>query len=124
MTAAREARRLKRLGPNAACVRCGEDRPEALEWHHPGGRAHDPDRKSHRCRNCHAVATESQRRGVAELAPQANVLDCEIECRRSLAVDHRDAADAEDRVADRLERFRAFLDTEFPDWPARWEKQK
>jgi hypothetical protein len=68
--------------------------------------------------------SESQRRGEVDLAPQANVLDLEIACRRALAVDHHDAGDAEDRAADRLQRFRAFLDTELPDWSARWEKQK
>jgi hypothetical protein len=68
--------------------------------------------------------TDSQRRGAVELALQANVLDRAIARHRALAVDLRDAADAEDRAADRLEKFRAFLDTELPDWPTRWEKQE
>jgi hypothetical protein len=93
-------------------------------WHHPAGRAHDPDRKSDLCLNDHAVVTESQRRGVVELAPQANVLDRAIARHRALAVDLRDAADAEDRAAERLEELRAFLDSALSDWRARWGEQK
>ena len=123
-TAAREARRRKRLGPNTVCVRCGEVRPEALEVHHPAGHAHDPGRKSNRCRNCHSVVSEAQARGDVELAPQRNVLDRAIARHRALAVDTRDAAEAEDRAAAKLEEFRTFLNDELPDWPKLWEKRK
>ena len=121
-TAAREARRRKRLGPNPTCVRCGEDRPEALQLHHPASRAHDRARKSLRCLVCHAVVTEAQRRGGVELAPQRNPVQREIARHRALGVDNRDAGEAEDRAATRLEEFLAFLDHQYPDWPERWEK--
>lgn len=123
-TTAREARRRKLLGPHPVCVRCGEDRPEAFEWHHTGGREHDPDRESLLCRNCHAVVSESQRRGDVDLAPQANPLDREIARHRALAVDLRDSGDAEDRAAARLEKLRVSLDSELPQWREHLEKQK
>jgi hypothetical protein len=52
------------------------------------------------------------------------VLDREIACRRALAVDHRDAADAEDRAAERLENIRAVLNDQLPDWSTLLEEQK
>ena len=123
-TAARKTRRRKKLAGHLVCVRCGEDRPEALEVHHPAGRAHDPARESDLCKNCHAVVTEAQRDGSVQLAPQCNPLDREIARHRALAVDLRDAADAEDRAAARREEFRRFLNDEYPDWLERWEKLK
>ena len=123
-TAARKARRRKKLGGHLVCVRCGENRPEALEVHHPGGRAHDPARESDRCLNCHAGVTEAQRAGCVPLAPQRDPLKRKISRHRALAVDLSDASNAEDRAAERLEEFHAFLNDEYPDWLERWEKRK
>jgi hypothetical protein len=123
-TAVREARRRKLLGSHPVCVRCCEDRPEAFQWHHTGGREHDPDRESLRCRNCHAVVSEGQRRADVDLTPQANPLDREIARLRAVAVDLRDAGDAEDRAAARLEKYRASLDAKPPERREHSEKRK
>lgn len=56
----RKARRSHRLPPAATCM-CGEDRPVALEMHHPTGDANAPDLLTPRCKNCHAVDTEAHR---------------------------------------------------------------
>ena len=105
-------------------MRCGEDRPDALEVHHPGGRAHDPARESDLCKNCHAVVTEAQRAGCVLLAPQRDPLKRKISRHRALAVDLSDASNAEDRDATWSEKFRSFLNDEYPDWLERWEKRK
>jgi hypothetical protein len=68
--------------------------------------------------------TESQLRGDVEPAPQRNLLDREIARHRALAVDTRDAADAEDRAAESLESFAEFLDAEFPTWRDSWKGRK
>ena len=123
-TAARKARRRKKLAGHLVCVRCGEERREALEVHHPAGRAHDPPRESDRCKNCHGTVTEAQRDACVQLAPQRDPPRREIARHRALAVDKYDEAKAEDRAATRMEEFLAFLDCEFPDWLERWEKRK
>lgn len=72
-TADRAARRMGRslrLPPDAFCTFCGEARSEALEVHHPLGRAHDPTFTLVICRNCHAVHHEDLRTaGVVLSAP-------------------------------------------------------
>lgn len=73
----RKTRRRRRLPPDAACSRCGEDRPETLEWDHPVGHANAPKLERLLCRNCHAVATEAQRDVGADLShrPDRTILE-------------------------------------------------
>lgn len=140
-TAVRKARRQRRLGRNAACAWCGEGaletlravndaalaervRQTLLERHHPLGRAHDPRLTIILCRNCHARATEGQRRSAVPMEPQNKVLNHAIARLRASGVFHRDAADAEDRMADKLEQFAGFLDTEYPTWSELWKNRK
>jgi hypothetical protein len=66
----RKARRSRRLPPNAICL-CGEDRPEALELHHPSGHANAPDLVVVRCKNCHAADGEAHRDAGVDLSHQA-----------------------------------------------------
>jgi hypothetical protein len=58
------------------------------------------------------------------MRPQANELDREIARLEALATFHEDFAASENRAAERLEKFRDFLDAECPEWRERWEKQK
>jgi hypothetical protein len=103
-TAAREAARARRLGPDAACRDCGEHRhPALLEAHHPGGRAHDPKFSVQQCRNCHAVATDDQIREGIALGPQPTPQRRHVARLRARATDHRTAAESDDRAADELE---------------------
>ena len=124
-TAVRKATRQRQFGRDSVCTHCGEGRlPTLIEKNHPGGRAHDPDFTGPLCHNCHDIVTESQRRGAVPMTRQANELDREIARLQSLATFHEDFAAAEDRAAERLERFRDFLDTEWPEWRERWENHK
>jgi hypothetical protein len=69
-TAARQAARTRRLGPDAACACCGLTDPVALtrqrrrrrlEEHHAAGRANDTGLVVVLCLNCHASISEHQR---------------------------------------------------------------
>ncbi len=76
-TAARRARRERRFGSGAACVRCGIAEPETLiatrrtllEAHHVCGRANDDGLAVPVCRNCHAILTESQQAAGVRFTP-------------------------------------------------------
>jgi hypothetical protein len=72
----RKAKRRRALPPNPACI-CGENRPEALEAHHPAGDANAPDLVIARCKNCHAADTEAQRDVGADLShrPGRNIFE-------------------------------------------------
>src|SRR4051812_21663153 len=71
----RKLRRARRLGPNAACVVCGETNPEQLqrvarsllERHHLAGRANDSELTVVVCRNHHAQLSEAQRDSGTQL---------------------------------------------------------
>ena len=94
--ALRRERRRYRLGDDAACSFCGEGdsvvlkkitdkalrraiRRKILEAHHPVGAAHDPELRIWLCLNCHAKATEGQRRGCVDFKPQNDVWRRHIE---------------------------------------------
>jgi hypothetical protein len=76
---ARRARRERRLGPEAACVICGETDPAVLlrvgrsllDQHHLGGKVNDPELTVVVCRNHHAVLTEAGRVSGIELDRRA-----------------------------------------------------
>ena len=109
--AVRGARLLKRFGPDAACAWCGESRLHLLlEFHHPAGRAHDPDLTIILCRNCHAIASEGQHCGAVPMKAQADILARQIARHRALAAFYRDAADSEERAAEDLRDFADSLD--------------
>ncbi len=65
----RKTRRLRILGPDAACGLCGQANPAALirvnrsvlEVHHLAGEANDADLTVVLCRNCHAIHHEALR---------------------------------------------------------------
>src|SRR3954447_1137980 len=77
---ARLARRERRLADDYECLLCHIRAPEVLvrfygdlvEFHHLAGYRNDPELGVMLCLNCHAQATEAQRRGGVELgrAPQ------------------------------------------------------
>jgi hypothetical protein len=103
-TAAREAGRARRLGPDAACRECGENRhPALLEVHHPAGRAHDSKFTVPQCRTCHAIATDDQIREEIALGPQLTPQQRHVARLRAYATYHRTAAESDDRAADELE---------------------
>ena len=140
-TAARESKRQRRLGRGAACALCGmghqallivvEDQALAerinrvlLEQHHPYGRAHDPSLTVVLCRNCHALATDDQLRAAVPMTRQGSPLGRGIARLMSRASFDRTAAEAEDREAEELKEFVAFLDSECPEWRSRWKEKK
>lgn len=81
-TAGRAAVRRRRLGPGAACYRCGKDTPETLlrvkrsllEVHHVVGRANDADLTVVVCLNCHRELTEVQARDNVVLTAPPTLL--------------------------------------------------
>ena len=118
-TSKRRAARQRRLGADAACF-CGETAPEALERHHPLGRAHDPELTIVLCRNCHAKANESQRMTGTPMVAQSNVLDRLFACLRAAEAFLHDALHAIERISDQPEAFMGFLDKELPNWRELW----
>jgi hypothetical protein len=140
-TAVRTAQRELRLGVDAACCFCGLGelaalqevtdpalakavRQALLEAHHAFGRALDPSLKIILCRSCHAIATETLRRGGVLMIPQHNVLDRLITSQRGLIALHSDLSNALERLHAELEELRAFFDAEFPTWRDLWRNRK
>ncbi len=61
-TAARHQRCLDRLGPDPACVLCGENNAAVLDkvqGHHVANRINNPELTVVLCANCHRIQTES-----------------------------------------------------------------
>lgn len=120
---AREERRARRLGADAACEFCGCTTPEALtlvdrtllEVHHVAGRAHD-GLTVPVCRNCHAVLTEGQRVAGVDFAPQATTLERLAQVLRSLGAMLCLVGESLQAWADALVTFVAGLDADFPVW--------
>jgi len=112
--------RRRKLGRDAACVLCGERRPDALilERHHFALVENEPAVDVVLCKNCHAVAQESLRRaGVVEWEP---VADTFVERQVAMLRGEADFLDllAESRrvAADRIEALVVRLDLECPLW--------
>ena len=123
---ARRARRQRKLGTDAACLRCGTTTPEVLlranrsllDDHHVVGRAHDVALTVPLCRNCHAILTEGQlahgvdlRHGQERTAPEmvAAILD-------ALAAFFYALAEAASRWAGQLRDHIEALDAHCPQW--------
>jgi len=113
----RKSRHSRRLPERARCA-CGEDRPEALEVHHPAGHANAPDLEAVRCKNCHATDTEAQRDVGADLRhkPDRTVLELVEAGLRSLASFLESLAQQMFIWADQLLRLIRELDTRLPGW--------
>ncbi len=123
-TAVREAGRRRRLGHRPPiCTKCREDRLETLELHHPHGKNSSPNLMEVNCKNCHAVATESQLRGDVPLRPEMSPLRREAARLRASAVFRRDEAEAEDRRAEGFAELDEYLDSLLPDWWKRWNER-
>lgn len=124
--ARREARRTRRLGPDAACATCGVKTPEALvrlertilEKHHAAGRANDVTLTVVLCRNCHAIATEAQRTHGAPLGQPDTILDRAIGMLRSLSAFFDVLADALAWLADMLANLLRALCVHHEGWHA------
>jgi hypothetical protein len=112
-TAAREMRRLERLGDGPlVCVLCEYVDPVALipvteEWlrakgvpsslfedDHVVGRAHDPKFIFPICRNCHAVLTEDRLRAGVSMRPAPDQNTRDVLRLEGLAVFHEKTAEA------------------------------
>lgn len=66
----RKEKRRRRLGPDAACMLCGESDPVVL--HHTAGRSNDLDLEGPVCLNCHQRAHEALRDGGVDLERGTN----------------------------------------------------
>ena len=115
-TAAREAKRQRRFPTDAVCVTCGESALVALELHHPMGAAHEPNLTVPLCKNCHAKATEDQRREDVPLSATNNLLDRVAAIIGALAAFFRFLADAFNRLQDQVKAFAGKLDEKLPEW--------
>lgn len=115
-TAAREARRQRRLPPDAACVTCSERSHVTLEMHHPMGAAHEPNLIVPLCKNCHAKATEDQLREEVPLSATDNLLDRIAAILGAVAAFFRFLADALNQLQGQVKDFAEKLDAKFPAW--------
>src|SRR5205823_7462269 len=121
---ARCARRRRRLGPDAACVVCGESdlvlltrgKRRVIQAHHVAGRRHDAELTAVLCLNCHARATEALERVGVPMRRAATTLERLIFSHRARAAFFRQLSDAELRNAAFLEQILAGFDAEFAGW--------
>ncbi len=117
-TAVREAKRQRRLPPDAACVTCGENAYVALEMHHPMGAAHEPNLTVPLCKNCHAKATEDQLREDVSLSATDSFPDRLAAILGALAAFFRFLADAFNRLQSQVKEFAGNLEVTHPEWRA------
>lgn len=123
-TDARRTRRARRIGPDAACARCGLATPETLiaadrsilEAHHVCGRANDSGLTVPLCRNCHAVATEGQRAAGATFAAPPTVLHQIAAALASFFAFLADLAERGMAWAGALASLSTELDAAYPAW--------
>jgi hypothetical protein len=134
----RNCRAKKRSQPDAlprpiagrVCAWCKESHPATLEWHHIYGRATSPRIGVWLCKNDHAVATEWQRDLRLSFDAPTNVIALTINTLRGESAYLRAVPNAEatlaglrqivdyaETVADKLETFRAAIDSNNPTWP-------
>lgn len=114
----------QRLGVGAACVLCGERRPEALilDRHHVALVGNEPALDVVLCKNCHSVMQERLRGiGLVEWAPVADTWpERHVAVLRGAADFFSALAASQLRDADRMERLVERLDAVCPawrDWP-------
>jgi transcription elongation factor Elf1 len=116
----RQHKRQRKLGPNAACVLCGERHPDALilERHHIALVENEPNVAVVLCKNCHAVVQESLRRtGVVEWEPVADTfVERQVAMLRGEADFLDQLAKSRRVVAHRLEALTSHLDKDCPGW--------
>ncbi len=121
---AREERRARRLGPDAACIICGAKTPEALttvertmlEAHHVGGRAHDDALTVPVCLNCHRVLTEGQNATGVDFAPRETMLARLAAILRAVGVFLCQLGERCQAWAEWLLAFIAGLNRDYPGW--------
>ncbi len=114
--ASREARRIRRLGPNPSCVICGETRTPILERHHCAGR-HNLDRlKVTECRNCHGMHTSQLRDLGVSMEPPQTLLDQVIAILSGVGKVLADMGARLMECATALVAFRAGLERAYPEW--------
>jgi hypothetical protein len=124
-TAARENRRLERLGDGPhVCLICSETDPivltptkagwllemgvpvRLLEGHHLYARAHDPDTIVPLCRNCHAKVTEGLLRAGVNMKPTPDEVTRLAEMLKARATFSRQMADKDDEWASMVSAWR------------------
>ena len=123
---ARLARRERRLRDDYECLTCGIRAPEVLvrfwgdlvEFHHVAGYRNDPELGVMLCLNCHAIATEAQRRAGVELGrqPQPCPLSRLISWLAGVGEFLRSLAESAARLAATMRDLRRFLDDQHPGW--------
>jgi hypothetical protein len=120
----RRAKRGRRLGPSAACAKCGLSDPEALvtagrtllELHHVVGHATDEALTVPLCRNCHAVETEGLRNVGASMAQPATLLHRIVNVLRALGEFLSSVGRKLLAWAEHLAGYIGALDTRHPSW--------
>ena len=121
-TAVRERRRKQRMGDARACACCGVTDLECLngrtiiEDHHALGKAHEGHLTLPLCLNCHARASETQRKNCVDLSPQRTILDRLIACLRGIIAFLGDLLQVAERWLENLEEFVKQLDARLPSW--------
>jgi hypothetical protein len=123
---ARLARRERRLPDDYECLLCQIRAPEVLlrfygdliEFHHLAGYRNDSQLGVMLCLNCHAIATEAQRRGGVELgrAPQPCPLARLISWLAGVGVFLHSLAHSAARLAGTLRDLLRFLNEKYPGW--------
>lgn len=125
-SAVRDARRRRRLPPNAACIVCGETDPivlttkgmrPVLEANHVAGRDNDKNLTAPYCLNHHAVMTARQLdAGVFGDGPAPTVLERILRIFTSMGVFFEQLAEACFRWAVQVTQVMGVLDANLPGW--------
>lgn len=123
-TAARQAARDRRLGPEAACMRCGIANRGTLlpvsrtllEAHHVFERANDETLTVPLCRNCHAILTEGQRSAGLDFEAPPTLLHQLSAILTGLFLFLREVAERGLLWVDGLRALIAALDARCPAW--------
>ena len=116
--AARERQTRRTLGPDAACVVCGEDDPSLLESHHVAGWRNDGGLEGPLCFNDHRRVTEMLRAGGVSMAHPKSPLDRLAALLGGLAELLLLVAGRLKGWSEWLHRLMAALDEAFPEWRA------
>lgn len=123
-TQVRKARQQRRVGPDAACILCGNTNPEQLrrmrrsllECHHVVGRANDDALTVTVCLNHHAQLNEDQCTQGVPLQNPGSFLERLEAVLRSLTAFFERLAAASRQWADQLLAFIQGLDVRCPTW--------